>query len=35
LAVIENTADESVWATASAMTRLAEPGPVDVSVAAG
>ena len=35
LAVIARNAEESVCATASAMTRLAEPGPVEVSVATG
>jgi hypothetical protein len=35
LAVIASSADESVCATASAMTMFAEPGPVDVSVATG
>ena len=34
-AVIESSAEELVCATASAMIRFAEPGPVEVSVAAG
>ncbi len=35
LAVRAKNAEESVWATASAITRLADPGPQEVSVAAG
>ena len=35
LAVIASNADESVCATASAMIRFADPGPVEVSVATG
>jgi hypothetical protein len=34
-AVMEKMAELSVCATASAMIRFAEPGPVEVSVAAG
>ena len=34
-AVIASSAEESVCATASAMIRLAEPGPVEVRVATG
>jgi hypothetical protein len=35
LAVIASSAEESMKAQASAIGRLAEPGPHDVSVAAG
>ena len=35
LAVIASSAEELVSATASAITRLQEPGPQDVSVATG